>query len=213
MKAVFTVASPNYLGYAISLYNSIVEHNQDLQFFVGLFRPQGEVDYTAIPEGINLMFIDDIGGDEHIKKFIKRYPINKICMAFKPYVAKQIFESDTSIEKLIFFDSDILVFNKLDNIWKDLNEHNIVLTPHLLKPLPTDEEHMELRMMCRAGVYNTGFFALNRSDEAYSFLDWWFKKMSRYGIIGDQIWMNFAPTGPIKRPLQRTGHHQRTGTG
>ena len=194
MKAVFTVSSPNYLGYSISLFNSLIKYNKDVEFYIALFRPIEAMNESLIPKGIQILYIDELGLDTHVDNLVKRYPINKVCMAFKPIVAQKILSSNTRIEKLIFFDSDILIFNSLDNIWNDLQDSNILLTPHLLTPLANDVEKMELRMLSRAGVFNTGFFAIKRSNEAFDFLGWWFEKLSEFGLIGDQVWLNFAPT-------------------
>ena len=49
-------------------------------------------------------------------------------------------------------------------------------------------------MLSRAGVFNTGFFAVKKSNETIKFLDWWFEKLIAFGLLGDQVWLNFAPT-------------------
>lgn len=165
-----------------------------MEFYIVLFRPAQSIDETLVPSGINLLYIDELGLSNYVEEFVKRFPINKACMAFKPIAAQKILNLNPNIQKLIYFDSDILVFNSLQAIWNDLDQDNIVLTAHLLKPLDNDAERMELRMLSRAGVFNTGFFALKRSEEAMKFLEWWFLQLSKYGLWGDQVWLNFAPT-------------------
>jgi hypothetical protein len=194
MRAVFTVSSPNYLGYSISLFYSLIKYNNDVEFYIALFRPTEIIDETKIPKEINIIYIDELGLDKHVSDFAKRYPINKVCMAFKPIVAQKILTLNKQIQNLVFFDSDILIYNTLTNIWNDLQNSNIILTPHLVTPLANDLEKMELRMLSRAGVFNTGFFAVKRSEEADEFLSWWFNKLTHFGLLGDQVWLNFAPT-------------------
>ena len=194
MNAVFTVSTPNYLGYSISLFNSLKKHNKEIDFYIILFRPTNNDFRSHIPKEINILYIDELGLDKFVDNLVNRYPINKMCMAFKPIAATKILELNSKIEKLIFFDSDILIFNSLKNIWDDLNTSNILLTPHLLKPLAKDKENLELRMLSRAGVFNTGFFGVKRSEEAFGFLNWWFEQLLKFGLLGDQVWLNFAPT-------------------
>ncbi|AOW21170.1 glycosyltransferase [Urechidicola croceus] len=194
MNAVFTISTPNYIGYSISLFNSIKKHNKETPFYLVLFRPVEELDNLLIPKEINILYLDELGLEKSKNNFLNRYPVNKVCFAFKPIVAQKLLEK-YSLEKVIYFDSDILVYNSLESIWNDLNTHNIVLTPHLVDPLENDDkERLGLRMLSRAGVFNAGFFAVKSSEEGYSFLNWWFKNLSKYGLLGDQLWLNFAPT-------------------
>lgn len=50
------------------------------------------------------------------------------------------------------------------------------------------------------GVYNLGFLAVNRSDEAQNFLNWWAERLYLYcyddiqrGVFTDQKWIDLAP--------------------
>lgn len=194
MKAVFTVSSPDYLGYSISLYKSLIEYNPDVIFYIGLLPSNKQLDLTKINKSIRIVTVLDTSYEKIFHDLTKTIPINKVCMAFKPVFGKEIFKLNEKIEKLIYLDSDILVFNSLYNIWNDLEKNSIVLSPHLINPLKEDKENIELRMLSRNGVFNTGFFAVKKDNEAIKFLDWWFSKLIKFGLFGDQLWLNFAPT-------------------
>ena len=73
MNAVFTVSTPNYLGYSISLFNSVRKHNNEMEFYIILFRPTQSIDETLVPKGIILLYSDDLGLDKYVEKVVKRY--------------------------------------------------------------------------------------------------------------------------------------------
>lgn len=194
MNAVFTISTPNYIGYSISLFNSLKKSNKKTLFYLVLFRSEQKIDISSIPNEMKILYLDELELENYKNDFIKRYPINKVCFALKPIVAQKLLNKYDVIEKIIYFDSDILIYNSLKNIWNDLNDFSIVLTPHLIKPLKDDKEKIELRMLSRSGVFNAGFFAVKREQEAFKFLNWWFNRLLKYGLLGDQLWLNFAPT-------------------
>lgn len=193
MRAIYTICTPNFMGYSISMFNSIKEFNQGLEFFLIVFRPMLEIEDKDIPNRVNIIYIDEMTIDADVQRFNKRYPLNKVCFTIRPKCAEYILRNFKEVEDLVYFDSDILIFNSLEKIWQDLENHNIILTPHLILPLNEDKERMELRMLSRNGVYNSGFFAVKNSTESLNFLNWWYNRLSDFGLLGDQLWLNFAP--------------------
>jgi len=131
----------------------------------------------------------------------KRYTVFELACACKPFFAKYIFDHYADVERLLYFDTDILTFHALFELESKLNDNNLLLTPHITKPLeakgrqfPNDEN------FTGAGIYNGGFFGIKRSDESFRFLEWWSDRLKtkasinfEKGYFVDQSWLALAP--------------------
>jgi glycosyltransferase involved in cell wall biosynthesis len=97
-----------------------------------------------------------------------------------------------------YIDPDIWIMDNIDHLSVPAIETGIVLTPHLLQPLPDDGATPEATSILQAGVYNLGFIGV--SDRAKPFLEWWGERLRRdcivdpaAGLFVDQRWVDFAP--------------------
>lgn len=196
MRIVYTTCSLNHLGQALSLGHSLKTYNPDVTFLIGLAdKINGRIDKTTLPFGIveaaalGLEYLDEMSG---------KYTTIELNCALKPHFAAHFLETYAA-DKLIYLDSDILVFNSIDHIFECLDEHDIVLTPHLTSSLPAGKMPND-RDFLNAGIYNAGFFAVKKSIEALRFIDWWKGKLRNEcymrfceGMFVDQLWLNLAP--------------------
>src|SRR5690606_7219154 len=80
-----------------------------------------------------------------------------------------------------------------------LERAQLVLTPHLTKPLVGDANPDD-RAILRSGVYNLGFAAVARHPKSFALLDWWARKCEfdcrvdlENGLFTDQRWMDLSP--------------------
>ena len=55
------------------------------------------------------------------------YNVIELTTALKPYLATLMVKK---YSKVIFFDPDIMVFEKLDIVFENLNNYDFLLTPH-----------------------------------------------------------------------------------
>ena len=67
-----------------------------------------------------------------------RYNNFELCCALKPFISEFLLLSENKIDKLFYFDSDILVFDALTGAIDLLNSHAVLITPHLLQPIKDD---------------------------------------------------------------------------
>ncbi len=91
MRIAFTLCSNNYLAQAKTLGDSLIEHNPDYEFVIGLVdRKRDDVDYDFFrPHGI--IEIEEIG----IPKFAelgKRYGIIELNTAVKPFLFQHLLK-------------------------------------------------------------------------------------------------------------------------
>lgn len=197
MTLVFTLCSNNYLAQAMVLGETLISHNPEYQFKIGLVDKKcKEIDYSCVPyeiietEKIGIKAFDDM---------FRRYSVTELNTAVKPFFFLYLFENFPVAERIIFLDPDISVYNSFSALDDVLDSSEIVLTPHFTTPINDDKFQAENNFL-NSGIYNLGFIALKKGDESKKLLDWWADRLEtkafidfRNGLFTDQIWMNFAP--------------------
>ncbi|MFN4145968.1 MAG: glycosyl transferase [Runella sp.] len=177
--------------------DSLVRHNPTYNVIIGLFDKINDRDVSLLKD----YQIIEIGGEQipDFEQLFSRYtPFELSCLA-KPYLAGYLLKTFPEVQKLLYFDSDMLIFSPLTPIEQDLEQHNIVITPHVTQPI-SDEQAPRLRHFLNAGMYNGGFFAVRRGEEAQHFLTWWQGRVWHEGYFNfpegmfvDQLWLNYVP--------------------
>lgn len=118
-----------------------------------------------------------------------------LCCALKPHIALHAFA--TGARRVIYLDNDIQLFRRPDEMLVLLANNNLVITPHLLGPVPPGTEPCE-RTVLSFGIFNAGMFAVTADLDSTTFLRWWGARTlepdSMQPATGyDQIWLNYAP--------------------
>ncbi|MET3126719.1 hypothetical protein ABID42_001821 [Arcicella rosea] len=195
MKLIYTVCTASYLYQAFSLGDSIKKTNPDYELIICLTDKMPEVNfpipYKILPvESINFPALEE---------YSQKFSIIELACAFKPIFAFYLLKSYPSLEKLIYLDTDIYLYDSLVGIEKNLDEHDIILTPHITKAIPLSERWNEKQYL-NAGLYNAGFIAFKRTENSLKFLDWWQTHLNKYGYLdyckgmgADQLCLNFVP--------------------
>lgn len=200
MKIAFTICSNNYLAQAKILGDSLLEKNPDYKFIIGLCDILSDnIDYSffgnfeIIPvEQIKIYCFDEI---------IVKYDIIELNTSIKPSFFKYLIDTYKNVEKIIYFDPDIQIFNNLSLVEKYLEINDILITPHILHTLPIDDLSPSENLFLNFGIYNLGFMALNaKSQNTLDLLNWWEEKTLKIGfnrvsegLFVDQLWINLAP--------------------
>ena len=126
----------------------------------------------------------------------------------------------------IYLDADIVLFKPLDLVLSAFADgHELVLTPHVLTPLPPDGKQPDDLAIMRSGIYNLGFAAFANTERCRALLRWWERHLRTLGaadvgagLFTDQKWIDFAPafvpsTFIIRDPGYNTAYwnlHERT---
>ena len=195
--AACTIIAKNYLPMARVLVDSWRTFHPDCPIFVllldsteGFFDPAAE-DFKTIR--VSELHIPNLPG------FLFKYTILEASTAVKPYLLDYLFRR-YSINKLLYLDPDILILNSLDGLRKALEEADVLLTPHLLSPLPADGRKQDDHDILQAGTYNLGFLGLRNSLETRRLLRWWSGKLYHHCLVSiennlfvDQRWMDLVP--------------------
>ena len=137
-KVVLTICSINYLAQANSLGESLLEHNPDYSFEIGLVD---RLDKSDIPSAdlpnYTLLELHQIGIPD-FEDMCDRYNITELNTAVKPFYLQYIYKNYPEVEILHYFDPDIIVFQPLLEIEKGLENNSLFLTPHILSPFPDE---------------------------------------------------------------------------
>ncbi|WP_420240102.1 group 1 glycosyl transferase (plasmid) [Telmatobacter bradus] len=193
-RAACTIVSLNYLAYARTLCESFLEFHPDSKFYVLLV--------DRIPEGLDLsnekfelMLVEDLQ-IHNFDSIAFRYGIVELNTNVKATFLKRLL--NLGVDQLIYFDPDILICSSADIIYDSLAKFKIVLTPHCTSP-NQDDPYAEI-MLLGNGIFNLGFIAVSKSDEAERFLSWWEHRCLTYGynerwtgLFVDQKWINLVP--------------------
>ncbi|BBI36075.1 glycosyltransferase family protein [Cohnella abietis] len=197
MFTMCTIVAKNYLAFARTLVQSFLNHHPTGKAYV-LLADESEGFLNTHEETFEWVHLKDIGLPEWpIMRF--QYNITEFSTAVKPFFLDYLLRV-RGLESIVYFDPDILITHRMDDFYRKLPQFGIVLTPHILTPLPDDHKKPEEVDLLQSGVYNLGFIALSRKDETMRMLQWWKERLLHHCIMEpskgyhvDQRWMDMAP--------------------
>lgn len=196
--AACTIVSKNYISLARVWNDSFLRHHPGARTFVLLVdRIEGTFDPKR--ERFELIEIGQLGLPA-LPDLTFKYNITELNTAVKPFFLEHLLRR-RGVERLLFFDPDVLVLAPLHRARAALVGANVVLTPHILSPMPTDGfKPTEIDFLI-SGSYNLGFLGLRRSPETLEFLQWWQDRLEKYcfsapeqGLFTDQKWIDLVPS-------------------
>ena len=76
-------------------------------------------------------------GSTDFEAMAARYDVLELSTAVKPWLLRHLLD-DRGLERLAYLDPDIQVFAPLTEVDTLLDEHEMVLIPHLTEPIPRD---------------------------------------------------------------------------
>lgn len=204
-RAIFTIASSNYVPYAATLMQSVRRHHPEASRYIVLADAPREFPDIDLAATILPCRELDVPLLENLQLW---YSITEFNTAIKPFAFRHFLASRGHAE-VCYLDPDIRLFAPMREAFASLQHANCVLTPHMMKPLQDGKEPSDLAIM-KAGVYNLGFLALRDDPEIADFLAWWSDRCfvhCRIDIAGnmftDQRWMDLAPAFIEKHRILR----------
>ena len=191
-----TIASNNYLAMARVFADSYLEHHPGSRVFVCVVdEPSPAVSYARLP--FTVIFARDLGIPT-FRNMAFRYDVMELNTAVKPYFLSHL-RDEFGLDRVLYFDPDIVVFDRLDGLEQGLREAPMLLTPHITAPLEDNRSPSD-RLIRQVGVYNLGFLGLRLDEGTRLFVDWWARRLHRHcisdpsnGLFVDQSWMDLAP--------------------
>lgn len=195
---IVTTCSANHLAQAKGLGDSLLQHNPGYKLMIGLVdKLDGRVggDYYAPYDLVEAQELNIPA----FQQMCEAYDVFELNCALKVFFEAYALEKYKA-DKVIFLDSDMLVFDSLRFIEEELDKKSILLTPHILTPFKKDGKRPFEREMLKNGIFNGGFFAVKNNVEGNAFITWWKERMIdqcyvnvKEGLFVDQKWLNLAP--------------------
>ena len=195
--AACTIIARNYLSHARILAESWRRHEPAGRFYL--------LSVDGLPEGIDpgpgIQVVDarDLRLP-HFHELAFKYDVTELCTAVKPALLLALLNHFNE-EHAIYFDPDILICRELVELKERLSTGNIVLTPHLLHPIPLDGLKPTETDILRDGTFNLGFIGVRRSEQTLAFLNWWDERLRdgcrmdpANGMFTDQKWIDLVPS-------------------
>jgi hypothetical protein len=135
-------------------------------------------------------------GIPRFKQLAFALPATGLCCALKPAAVLHALQ-ETGADSAVYLDNDIAVYRDPVEMRATLEDHSMVLTPHITSPLPSGAMP-DLVAVQQYGVWNAGMFGARADAEARTFLEWWSGFMADPRRLSghhgwDQQWLEFAP--------------------
>ncbi|MDT3401765.1 hypothetical protein [Mucilaginibacter terrae] len=187
-NVVFTIVAKNYIPLAQTLGWSISKYNTTpIDFYIFVVDELEKTDTYTTDEGYKIVPLSLVN-IEGIEDWAFKYNVTEFCTAVKPSCFKYAFDK-LGFKKAIYFDPDIFVFNNLDGIFNELDNADIVVTPHYTTPQVNYTGDQPETGTLFVGIYNFGFVAFNNSGLSLSLLNWWENRLSNqcYADIQDAL--------------------------
>jgi chaperonin cofactor prefoldin len=195
----FTCAAVNYLPKVRLLCKSIKQHHPEMMVHVALAdRIPGWLDLSKEP-------FDDIVSIESLDipnrtGWIFRHNVVELCTAMKPFVLRYLLDLP-NCDQVYYFDPDIVLFSRVDDLISALSTSNIILTPHITQPESAVEAIRDNEICSmKHGIYNLGFIGVRNVEQGRLFAKWWSDRLYYFcldgieqGLFTDQRWIDFVP--------------------
>lgn len=204
---IFTSITLNYLPKAKILSRTLKKFHQDWKFHLLISDriPLEKQDYynQELSQGDfdHIVWIEDLKIPD-IYSWIFKHTVVELCTAMKGIYLQLI--ANTGLDKIVYLDPDIGVFNSLSYLDELLDEYAILLCPHLLdySDDPRSINENEIAGTMRHGTFNLGFLAVNNAlVDGKRFVDWWANRLRDYcyadydrGLFTDQKWCDLVPS-------------------
>ncbi len=195
---VFTSITSNYLPKARVLAHSVKRCNPDVVFHL-MLSDDPPTGWSLEDEPFDaLIRLEDLDIPD-LRQWAFGHTVVELCTAVKGAAFQHIL--DAGAGKVFFFDPDMVVFSRLDELIARLDHASILLTPHQTHPDQTLEAIADNEIASlKHGSFNLGFLAVRASDEGRRFIDWWAERLRHFchddplnGLFTDQRWVNLAP--------------------
>lgn len=195
---ICTTFSKNYLCFARNFIKSFLSlHSESIVY--ALVVDDFNSEFSFDDKRVVIITLKELN-IPNFESFVFKYNVNDLNTAVKPMLLRYVYNKYSIVDKLCYFDPDIVFYKSLDKVSELLEHNNFVITPHITKPIPEDGFRPTEIDLLLSGTYNLGFIGTSRSEETMQMLDWWsdrlYDKSVNYveaGLYTDQKWINLVP--------------------
>lgn len=212
-NVVFTICAKNYIGLAQILEKSLMAHHVDTDFLI--FVADEFLDeelIKSLPENViiakNAINLDAVTWADMSFK----YNLTEFCTSIKPAVFLYLL-NHSQYKNIVYLDPDIYIFSSLSPLFTMLDNHSIVLTPHMTKISEKYNGQLPDTDFLGNGIFNLGFCGIRNDSVAKKMILWWHSKLITncfidpyFNTFTDQKWMDYLPGFFTSEELLITKH-------
>ncbi len=196
---VFTSAAMNYFPKVRVLCESIREYHPELVVHLALADEATDAEERLGSLVDDVIRIKDLRIPNE-RSWVFGHSVVELSTALKPFVVRHLLGKERS-GNILYFDPDIVLFSRLDDLLNEFQSASILLTPHLTVPEGTVEGIRDLEVnSLRYGMFNLGFIGIRNDAHGQAFANWWAHRSYHFctddldaGLWQDQKWIDFAP--------------------
>jgi hypothetical protein len=196
---VFTSAAVNYLPKVRMLCHSIRRYHPEAVIHLALADERPQWLRTEDEPFDSILGIERLGIPDY-RNWTFTHSIVELSTAIKPFALKHLLQLP-DCGRVLYFDPDMVLFSRVDDILATLETSNLALTPHQTKPEQTLDAILDNEVASlKYGIFNLGFIGVRNTAEGRRFADWWAERTYHLcraevenGLFTDQKWVNFAP--------------------
>jgi hypothetical protein len=190
----------SYLNRARVLFQTLRRFHPDWEL-VALITdepPAGFVFDPADEPFDRVMYAQELGVP-NFRGWLFQHDVVEICTAVKgPFIHQAC---SWGADAVIYLDPDTALFESLDPLVRLLEEHDVLLTPHLIDPNTDHAAILDNDLSAsKTGIFNLGFVAIRTTGEGARFAKWWNDRLLAFcyddipnGVFVDQRWCDHVP--------------------
>lgn len=196
---IFTSAAVNYLPKVRTLCHSLRRQHPEATIHLALADERPPWLSTNGEPFDSIIELHQLG-IECWRGWAFKHTIVELSTAIKPFVLKHLLDLP-GCETVLYFDPDMVLFSRVDDILGVLRHANLALTPHQNKPEQTIDAVIDNEIgSLKWGIFNMGFLGVRNSPESTRFAEWWAARTYHFcraevhnGLFTDQKWINHVP--------------------
>ena len=164
---VVTIVARNYLAYAEVLFASVQHHHPEAGWSIVVVDLD---EHASVPSDHEVLTLADLGFDvDEVHRRRAMYDVLELATSVKAAALAELLARRGGAATAVYFDPDIVLYRPLVELEGIATTNQIVLTPHVLSPLPMDGRYVGDLTIHSAGVFDLGFVAV--SADAGPFLE------------------------------------------
>ncbi|GDY23316.1 hypothetical protein LBMAG56_46630 [Verrucomicrobiota bacterium] len=167
MRVFCTYFDHHYLPRGLALHQSLQAHCPAFELWVLCLSDQCHETLVrlALP-GIKLLTLAEL---EAFEPRLRAAKLNRSTIEYyftcSPVLPLCVLERAPAAPEVTYVDGDLLLFHPLDELWEEIGDSSIAITPHRFPPALRESE--------RYGVFNVGWLTFRRDANARACLEWW----------------------------------------
>ncbi|MBS1609865.1 MAG: hypothetical protein JSS70_14115 [Bacteroidetes bacterium] len=170
MKTFCTIITSDFLPKAIVLFRSLQSFDQKVKLQV-LVVDSKDIDSKNIDESLTIFSITQLSEYPLVKALYKKYAhinLDEFRWSLKPVFSSYLLLS--GYDKIIYVDCDMFFVNDYNFLFDELDNNDIILTPHWNSTNPLDNPHAFLSNFT-SGMFSAGFFGVTKNG--LNAMTWW----------------------------------------